>query len=688
MIISKVPSSCFPCHYCGEVGHWTPACPVKLKANEARNKARQQKVNAAGIGVVSTLEGSDTLIDSRATHSVKGIIHVYSMPYEHHQNSRIERTNQTISEMARTSIIAAKLPPFLWPWAFQHSVWIFNQSLHAESKNTPFEILGAKKPDLALLWVFGAKSFLYNHNFKKDFPPRAVIGYYMSVLEDSKGWLFWIPGKREVVKSASVLFDELNFYKDSSYNNEIKSIQVNNIFDNSMFNEINQKDATIQMRTGLVQLMKIEEVFSSVPLKDALQEVPRESILSTRWIFTKKPERFKARLVARGFRQIHGINYDETFAPTPTFNSLRLLFSTACMKGWNVKTFDVKVAFLHSLIDKPVYTWPPMGLNRPKYSVLKLNKALYGTKQASRCWWLHLWKILQKIGFQSNDEDPSTYTLHQGDDQEILWIHVDDGALTASSTNLLSKITQQLDYLLKFKWDVKINGLVGISIEETEQGFKFYQPELIDKLTNLTPSKITAKTPLPANSRFSLNTDQTHWNALEHLIAYLRGTWDMGILIRKLNISSKMKCFVDANWGGEGNRSTHGYIILQGINHIGWQSKRQTTIASSMAQSEYMDLYFAAKEVLWLYNLFLDILQSNIPILLSDNRTAVGISNESINQKQTCHLIREFKTINEFIAANKLKLEWVSTNDKLADILTKSLGYMKNSSFIPKLNHS
>ncbi|MBW0478886.1 hypothetical protein O181_018601 [Austropuccinia psidii MF-1] len=219
--------------------------------------------------------------------------------------------------------------------------------------------------------------------------------------------------------------------------------------------------------------MKTEEVFVTVPLKDALKEVPHESILGTRWIFTKKPERFKARLVARGFRQIHGINYDETFAPTPTFNSLRLLFSTACLKKWSIRTFDVKVAFLHSLIDKPVYIWPPMGMNVPKFSVLKLNKALYGTKQASQCWWLHLQAILQRIGFRNNDKDLITYALNQGHDQAILWIHVNDGALTPSSPELMDGIIERLNSFLKIKWDKSLNGLVGISIKETERGFKF-----------------------------------------------------------------------------------------------------------------------------------------------------------------------------------------------------------------------
>ncbi|MBW0565413.1 hypothetical protein O181_105128 [Austropuccinia psidii MF-1] len=77
-VLSKVPSSCFPCHYCGEVGHWCPTCPVKTKASEARIKAQHQKANIAGIGVVSTLEGSEALLDSGATHSVVGHLSLFT----------------------------------------------------------------------------------------------------------------------------------------------------------------------------------------------------------------------------------------------------------------------------------------------------------------------------------------------------------------------------------------------------------------------------------------------------------------------------------------------------------------------------------------------------------------------------------------------------------------------------------
>ncbi|MBW0582543.1 hypothetical protein O181_122258 [Austropuccinia psidii MF-1] len=96
----------------------------------------------------------------------------------------------------------------------------------------------------------------------------------------------------------------------------------------------------------------------------------------------------------------------------------------------------------------------------------------------------------------------------------------------------------------------------------------------------------------------------THWNALEILIAYLRGTKDLGILISTGNGENKLTCYVDVNWGGEGNRSTHSYLLLHGKNPIAWQSKRQVIAASSTAQAEYIALSFAAKECLWISHLF------------------------------------------------------------------------------------
>ncbi|MBW0527998.1 hypothetical protein O181_067713 [Austropuccinia psidii MF-1] len=168
------------------------------------------------------------------------------------------------------------------------------------------------------------------------------------------------------------------------------SIQAKDIFDDSMIKTIEKQDrminsinmiynpvtaAPVDYKTAInsaegdawstaigeeLASMDEQEVFELSDIRTALLNVPHESILSTKWVFTKKlkPIRFKARLVAR-----------------------------AMNKGWRIRTFDVKVAFINSPIDKPVYVWPPQGMKLPAHSVLKLNKALYRTKQAARSWW-------------------------------------------------------------------------------------------------------------------------------------------------------------------------------------------------------------------------------------------------------------------------------------------------------------
>ncbi|MBW0586755.1 hypothetical protein O181_126470 [Austropuccinia psidii MF-1] len=106
---------------------------------------------------------------------------------------------------------------------------------------------------------------------------------------------------------------------------------------------------------------------------------------------------------------------------------------------------------------------------------------------------MYLKKILLEIGFKINAEDPRRYTLDCDGEHAILWIHVDDGALTASSIELINQIFYQLNKHLKAKWDERIKGLVGISIDETDEGFTFSQHESIERVINLTPSNIVAK---------------------------------------------------------------------------------------------------------------------------------------------------------------------------------------------------
>ncbi|MBW0471732.1 hypothetical protein O181_011447 [Austropuccinia psidii MF-1] len=262
----------------------------------------------------------------------QGILHEYLMPYEHHQNGKIERTNWTISEMARNSFNGANLPMTLWPWAYRHSVWIFNHTLHADSTKTPYEIVAKHKPSLDMLRVFGSKAFLYTHNFRKGFSDQATVGFHLGVAQDSKGWLFWIPDKGQIAKVASVKFDELSTYQGSCGN--VGEIQARELFDGSMIEEIHKQDQMVSQMSKQHNLlnsmptfykdtmnfhelvnwfhaikdelgsMAQEDVFEITSLKDASATVLHESICSTKWVFVKKdkPQKYKERLVSRGFQ--------------------------------------------------------------------------------------------------------------------------------------------------------------------------------------------------------------------------------------------------------------------------------------------------------------------------------------------------------------------------------------------------
>jgi hypothetical protein len=115
--------------------------------------------------------------------------------------------------------------------------------------------------------------------------------------------------------------------------------------------------------------------------------------------------------VAKGFKQVAGQNFGKNFAPTATFVSLRLLLMVEAHNHWPVHSFDFVAAYLNSPIDEEVWVKPPEGVILPPGHAFLLRKALYGTQQAARCWWLHLWAILNKLGYLPSQYNNSLYVL-------------------------------------------------------------------------------------------------------------------------------------------------------------------------------------------------------------------------------------------------------------------------------------
>jgi hypothetical protein len=142
--------------------------------------------------------------------------------------------------------------------------------------------------------------------------------------------------------------------------------------------------------------------------------------------------RYKERLVSKGFQQIHGIDYDETFSPVEKMDSIQLALAIATTRGWEVHQMDVKNSFLHGDLSEEIYMEQPQGYIHNSSLVCRLKKSLYGLKQAPRAWYAKMDSYLLSHSFIRCKSDPNVYMLRTSDSLLILVLYVDDLLITGS----------------------------------------------------------------------------------------------------------------------------------------------------------------------------------------------------------------------------------------------------------------
>jgi hypothetical protein len=172
--------------------------------------------------------------------------------------------------------------------------------------------------------------------------------------------------------------------------------------------------------------------------------------ITCKWVFCVKRnnegeiERYKARLCARGFTQIKGLDYKETFSPTTRYDSIRVLLSIAAKEDLEIQQFDVKTAFLYGELSEEIYMEVPEGIKGESSKVCKLNKSLYGLKQSSRCWNKKFCSFLTTYGFKPCHSDNCVFVGYFDNIKVLLIIYVDDGLLMSKSKDILSVILKDL----------------------------------------------------------------------------------------------------------------------------------------------------------------------------------------------------------------------------------------------------
>lgn len=187
---------------------------------------------------------------------------------------------------------------------------------------------------------------------------------------------------------------------------------------------------------------------------DLVPRPPTANIVGCRWLYRHKFDshgnfdRYKGHLVAQGFSQQPGLDFDDTFIPVVKPTTIRTVLSIVVSCHWPIHQFDVKNAFLHGDLSEEVYMKQPLGYVHPSFPdhVCRLRKALYGLKQAPRVWYQRFVIYISSLGFISSRSDSSLFTFHHDSETIYLLLYVDDIILMASKTSLITRVITRLSY--------------------------------------------------------------------------------------------------------------------------------------------------------------------------------------------------------------------------------------------------
>jgi len=342
-------------------------------------------------------------------------------------------------------------------------------------------------------------------------------------------------------------------------------------------------------------------------------------VIGSKWVFKPKlnPDSsldcLKARVVAKGYHQVDGVDYTETFSPVIEPGTIRMVITIALVKKWPMHQLDIKNAFLHGLILENIYMEQPPGMADLVYSkhVCKLHKALYGLKQVPRAWFDRFSIFLLKYGFFCSLADLSLFIFHSNLGTLILLLYVDDILLTGSSTTLVSFFIQLLSIKFTMKDLGHIHHFLDIEISETSAGLHLSQSHYaltileqankvdckpmstpLEAKTKTSSNKVLFEDPsyyiglvgalqyltlTRPNLSFSVNyasqfmhaPTTMHLKLVQRILRYIKGTIDLSLYFT-INTTLNLCAFFDTDWAGcpTTRRSTTGYCIFLGGNLI------------------------------------------------------------------------------------------------------------------------
>ena len=463
-----------------------------------------------------------------------------------------------------------------------------------------------------------------------------------------------------------------------------------------------------------------------------LVELPQhKQAISSKWVYKVKtstnghPPRHKARLVARGFEQQDGTDFLDTFAPVVRWETIRTLIAIAVHLNWPIHQLDVLTAFLNGILAEDVYMHQPLGFIRKgaEHLVCKLHKALYGLKQSPRAWYARLHSALLAWNLIQSHSDPNLYFAHIGNHTIALLVYVDDILITGSDLQLITKLKAHLQQHFKTNDLGSINKYLGVQFDRDLSGLRMHQTEyalsilhlfgmdqctpsptplpeglvlskdsntppvnptlyrmLVGKLLFLTKTRPDLTHAVSVISRFMQNPQEAHLQAAKHVLRYIRRYPDLGLFFKQ-GEENRLHGYTDADYAQDidDRISIGAYIFFIGNSPVSWNSKKQSSTSRSTCESEYRALAQCSCEAIWLRRLLgeLKILDDKPTHLYCDNQSSIKLSYNPVFHERSKHFEVDFHFTRQKVENNSIQVEFISSQEQPADILTKSLGKIK-----------
>jgi hypothetical protein len=515
-------------------------------------------------------------------------------------------------------------------------------------------------------------------------------------------------------------FEEVQFVGLASGADPNNYSQAMKCPDAKQWKEAMEEEYLMHLRNGTWEIVKLP---------------PGKRAIGSGWVYRVKRmgdgsiEWYKGRIVAKGFSQLFGLDFTEVFAPTARQSSIRLILAISAIEDLHLRTVDISHAFINGELEEEIYMKQPEGFQEhgPDY-VCKLNRSLYGLKQASRVWNKKLHGTLISMGFKRLESDRSIYLYVRGDVRIIMPVVVDDMTLASKSPEALDNFVKELSqhyelrdlgttsyflgieitrdrpnhtvslcqhqYILnmldRFKLSdcnpvstpmdpgLCLDASMGASTDE-EIAFMRQVPYLsavgaLMYLAITTRPDITNAVSILA--RFNSNPGPTHWKAVKHLFRYLKGTIDLKLTYKPdPNSNELFTTFSDADHGGskDSGRSTGGYLVKFGTGAVSWSSKLQPIVALSTTEAEYIAAVEAGKEIMWMRNILKEFGYkiSEPSVLKMDNQSAISVAKNPEHHGRMKHLDLRTYWLRDAVESGSIIPKYIPTADMPADLLTK-----------------